>query len=165
MSENPPATADGSSNSVPFFNLQAWYQQQREHEQRANELLPANKTVVFDVLAAAGITHVIVHFDGYGDSGQIEDIETKAGDENAELPDDRIELINPIWDSADFERQTLTIPEAIETLAYAFLRQTHEGWENNDGAYGDFTFDVAERVITLDYNERYTASENYTHEL
>ncbi|MFX8227098.1 DUF6878 family protein, partial [Acinetobacter baumannii] len=27
----------------------------------------------------------------------------------------------------------------------------------------DFTFDVAERTIALDYNERYTASENYTH--
>ena len=31
---------------------------------------------------------------------------------------------------------------------------THDGWENSDGAYGDFTFDVAERTITLDYNER-----------
>jgi hypothetical protein len=46
-------------------------------------------------------------------------------------------------------------------LAYSFLRQTHEGWENNDGAFGDFTFDVAERSITLEYNERYTET-NYS---
>jgi hypothetical protein len=36
---------------------------------------------------------------------------------------------------------------------------THCGWENNDGAYGDFIFDVAKRTITLDFNERYTASD------
>ena len=35
--------------------------------------------------------------------------------------------------------------------------------ENNDGAYGDVIFDTEEETITLDYNERYTASENYTH--
>ena len=52
---------------------------------------------------------------------------------------------------------------AVECLAYDVLERTHGGWENNDGAYGDITFDVAERTITLDYNERYTASENYTH--
>jgi hypothetical protein len=52
---------------------------------------------------------------------------------------------------------------SIERLAYHLLERTHCGWENNDGAYGDFTFDVAERTITLDYNERYTASEYSQH--
>ena len=58
----------------------------------------------------------------------------------------------------------MTIQEAIETLVYDFLRQVHSGWEINDGAYGDFIFDVAERTIKLDYNERYTSSENFSHE-
>jgi hypothetical protein len=40
---------------------------------------------------------------------------------------------------------------------------THDGWENSDGAYGDFTFDIAERTITLDYNERYMQSEYSQH--
>ena len=35
---------------------------------------------MFDALAAAGITLIVVTFDGYGDSGQIENIEAKAGD-------------------------------------------------------------------------------------
>ncbi len=40
---------------------------------------------------------------------------------------------------------------------------THDGWENSDGAHGDFTFDVGERTITLDYNERYMQSEYSLH--
>jgi hypothetical protein len=55
------------------------------------------------------------------------------------------------------------MPEAIEQLAYDFLRETHDGWENNAGAYGDFYFDVAERTITLNYNERFEDSEYTQH--
>ena len=51
-----------------------------------------------------------------------------------------------------------------DLVAYDFLSETHGGWENNDGAYGEFSFDVAARTITLDYNERYTATEFYSHE-
>ena len=144
--------------------LPSWYQVEQEHARRANELLPGNKAVLFNALAAAGIISVHVEFDGYGDSGQIEDITAKASDEPAELPDERIEIFDPVWGSTEIEKQTMTIREAIEVLAYAFLRQTHAGWENNDGAYGDFTFNVAERTITLDYNERYTETNYSCHE-
>ena len=57
----------------------------------------------------------------------------------------------------------LSASEATENLAYDLLRQKHRGWENNDGAFGEFTFDVAAGMISLDYNERFTSSENYTH--
>lgn len=53
--------------------------------------------------------------------------------------------------------------EAIERLAYDFLEETHGGWENNEGAYGDFLFDVTERTITLNYNERIDTSEYTQH--
>ena len=49
------------------------------------------------------------------------------------------------------------------TLVYALLEQTHSGWENNDGAYGDFAFDVENRTIRLAYNERYVNSANSSH--
>ncbi len=164
MSDNHQNQTLNETTPDPNAVLQTWYQAEQEHTRRADEILPANKAVLFDALAAAGITSVHVEFDGYGDSGQIEDITVKAGEEPAELPDERIEIFDPVWGSADLEKQTVTIGEAIEALAYAFLRQTHAGWENNDGAYGDFTFDVATRTISLDYNERYTSSENYSHE-
>ncbi len=142
----------------------AFDQKQREYAHRAQELLAANKAVLFDSLAAAGIENVIVTFDGYGDSGQIEGINAREGVQTIPLPSDRIEIARTAWGSPAIERQTLTVQEAIETLVFDFLRQVHSGWEINDGAYGDFTFDVAERTIKLDYNERYTSSENFSHE-
>jgi hypothetical protein len=126
-------------------------------------LLPANKTALFDALAAAGIEIVTVIFDGYGDSGQIENIEARAGDATMALPPHEIEIASPVWGSSEIERRTQPVREAIETLAYAFLGQTHGGWENSDGAYGDFTFDVTERTITLDYNERHMESDYSQH--
>lgn len=155
---------DSESTPEPAIDYTAFEQKQREYARRAEEILVGNKTVLFDSLAAAGIETVIVRFDGYGDSGQIEDISTGAGEEATPLPLDRVEIARVIYESPEIERQTQTVREAIETLVYDFLRQTHDGWENSDGAYGEFTFDVTERTVKLDYNERYTSSENYSHE-
>jgi len=149
---------------APTPDFAAWDAKQKAFDASARDLLVQNKTVLFDALENAGITAVIVHFDGYGDSGQIEDIEVRKGDESSELPAVTIDVMSPVWDSREIDRKTSPIADAIETMAYDFLSQTHDGWENNDGAYGDFTFDVATRTITLDYNERYTASDNYIHD-
>jgi hypothetical protein len=127
------------------------------------ELQPQNQAALFDALAAAGITLIVVTFDGYGDSGQIENIEAKAGDAVVAMPAGEVEIAEAIWDQPEPSRSPVSIADAIERLAYDLLERTHCGWENNDGAYGDFTFDVAERTITLDYNERYTASEYSQH--
>lgn len=154
---------DAQTTPVPASDFAAWDQKERDHTSRADNLLPANKTTLFDALAAARITIVIVTFDGYGDSGQIENVEAKAGEELVALPSDNIEIARPVWGSCEIERQTLSIHDAIEAMAYAFLGQTHGGWENSEGAYGDFTFDVAERTITLDYNERQMESDYSQH--
>jgi hypothetical protein len=148
---------------VPALDFAAWDRQEREHASRADDLLPANKTALFDALVAANITVVVVTFDGYGDSGQIENIEAKTADEIVPLPAGAIEIARPVWGSNDIDRQSLSVHDAIEALVYSFLGQTHEGWENSDGAYGDFTFDVADRTITLDYNERRMESDYSQH--
>lgn len=127
------------------------------------ELQPLNKAMLFDALAAAGVTHVVVSFDGYGDSGQIENVEVKAGDTIVAMPEAMIEIVEAVWDQPGPNRATISIADEIERVVYDLLNDTHCGWEDNDGAYGDFTFDVAERTITLDYNERYTASDYSQH--
>jgi hypothetical protein len=53
--------------------------------------------------------------------------------------------------------------QAIETLCYGYLEHEHGGWENNDGAYGEFTFDVAGRRIDLEFNARFTDSTLFNH--
>ena len=149
-----------SSVNVPLSDLEI----KRAAQDRLHDALhPGNKAALFDALAAAGVTLVVVTFDGYGDSGQIENIEVKAGDTVIDMPTGETEIATAVWDQAEPDRSRISINDAIEQLAYDFLSQTHCGWENNDGAYGDFTFDVAERTITLDYNERYTASDYTQH--
>ena len=153
-----------TSQSDPDAGQAASLAKYQDHARRAAEAWPANKAALFDALARAGITSVIVNFDGYGDSGQIEQVEVRAGDATAELPAHQIEFVDPVLgDPQKVERSTHTLSDAIETLVYAFLEQSHSGWEDNDGAYGDFTFDVGNRTITLDYNERYTESDYSCH--
>lgn len=93
----------------------------------AEEALPGNKAALFDALAAAGITSVVVTFDGAGDSGQIESIEARRGDAAAAQPICDIEIATPAWDGSALHRRTLPLGEAIEQLAYAFLEETHGG--------------------------------------
>ena len=150
MTENPitPGTPDDGSG---YFQYLA---QERTYAERAEALRPANKTALFDALAQAGITSVLVRFNGEGDEGQIEEIDAVCGEAPAELPSREIEIAEPVWGSTEIRRTTLSVSDAIEALAFNLLEETHGGWENGDGAYGDFTFDVAERTITLAYNER-----------
>jgi hypothetical protein len=129
------------------------------------DALPLNKSALFDALAAAAIQTVVIEFDGCGDSGQLENI-TGLGAENTEipLPEDEIEMHDVQFEGPSISVVKRTVRDVLETLAYDFLEQTHDGWENGDGAHGEFTFDVATRSITLDYNERFTDSTNYQHE-
>ena len=69
-----------------------WEIKRAEHERHDAELRAVNKTAVFDALAAAGITIVIVAFVGYGDSGQIENVEAKAGEDLVALPSGEVEI-------------------------------------------------------------------------
>jgi hypothetical protein len=132
------------------------------HHRLCVELRLHNKTVVFDALDAAGIATVVVSFDGYGDSGQIERVEVEGAVDA--LPAATVEIATAIWGELEPQRQSMSLADAIEKLIYDFLGSAHDGWEDNDGAYGEFTFDVADRTIRLDYNERYTASVKYSHE-
>ena len=128
------------------------------------ELLPANKTAIFDALASTGIVSVVVFFDGCGDSGQIESIDARDAAGEAALPDVTVEFAAPSYADESINRRTMPLYDAIETMAYDLLRSAYCGWENNDGAYGEFSFDVAGRSISLDYNGRYVAVESSSHE-
>lgn len=146
------------------LDLAKWEEDRRMRANIRAEIRPANKIALFDALATAGITAVMVTFDGYGDSGQIESVDARSGENAADLPGVTIEIAAIGWGETEPSTAPMTIREAIEHLAYECLGDTHCGWENNDGAYGDFVFDVDTRAVTLDYTERYTATENFEHE-
>ena len=135
------------------------------HRDREAEVLPLNKAAVFDALGAAGISLLVVNFDGSGDSGQIEDIAASGPDgTHLVLPDGCIDYLEVGYGAPEPLMTKATVREVVENLSYAFLSTTHGGWENDDGAYGEFTFDVAQRGITLEYNERYTDTHFHEHQ-
>lgn len=136
-----------------------------DQDRRDAARLDENKTALFDRLAGSGIARIRVEFDGGGDSGQIESIEAEtAAGETADFPAQPIAL--RFHDRSDGDRHLIdhSPREAVEVLAYDCLGLEHSGWENNDGAYGTFVFDVATRSIRLEMNERVTESLFSEHE-
>lgn len=126
----------------------------------------ANKREIFDGLTAAGVGGVTVEFDGGGDSGQIESIQARNPDgEEVDLPAVAVSLHTP--SGLEGERAATDVPlsDAIEHLAYEALSQTHCGWENNEGGFGTFTFDVPGRRLQLTMNARVVEILASEHEL
>jgi hypothetical protein len=128
---------------------------------KANEL---NKPIVFGALAAAGLTRVTVEFDGIGDSGQIDEITAYAGETPAKVPLTSLTLHQAPQNSGDSRTAETTLRQAIETLCYDYLSQCHSDWQDNDGAYGTFEFDVRNQSIHLEFNERFVDSTNSKHD-
>ena len=125
---------------------------------------PGNQDRLLDGCIAAGITHANAPFDGAGDSGQIESIGAWSGDTAVDFPTTEIEYAALTWDNPEVEVRQLSLEDVVVQLAYDFLSDTHGGWENNDGAWGEFCFDAAARCIHLEFNEPFTSSELTTHE-
>lgn len=161
MSDNDETKFESTDNDASFARFMLEHD---EYRKRAAELDAANKKIVLDALAAHGVSQVLVAFDGYGDSGQIVSIDAWAGENPVDLHPISVMIDVAEWRQPVPTSTTMSVSEAIEHLAYSFLQQTHSGWENNDGAYGEFTFYVPDRTVMLDYNGRYTASKNFNHE-
>ena len=111
----------------------------------------------------AGITSVIVAFDGYGDTGQIASIEARVGETNVQLPVTSIVMLDVDDDGTTSSEREVPLREAIEILCYDLLVQEHDGWETDEGAFGAFTFRVADGSIVLDFNQRVIDSQHCIH--
>ena len=91
-------------------------------------------------LAAAAVSFVAVHFDGYGDSGVTEEVRCFDSEYYA------YEEHEPVAHDAAY------LQEHFETLV-------PRGYENDCGGFGDVVLDVAARKITVERNDRF---EDYT---
>ncbi len=140
-------------------DIMTGYQNYARAVKEANAL---NKAGLFDALSGAGVTRVRVEFDGEGDSGQLNNVLAYKGDSVSELPEITIEIRKADW-SGKVSAAQATLHDAIEELCYGFLSQEHDGWENNDGAYGEFTLEVTLRTIELEFNGRFSDIYTTTH--
>jgi hypothetical protein len=93
-----------------------------------------------DRLAAAGVTFVAVHFDGYGDDGATEEVKCYDSEYYA-------------WG----EHEPVT-HDASHLQEY-FEALVPLGYENDCGGFGDVVLDVSARKLTVERNDRF---EDYT---
>lgn len=135
----------------------------KQHGNALAEIGKVNKETVFDALLGANIEKVLVVFDGEGDSGQIESITAYKSDTETPMTTLSVTLKAVDWNGNAQPDAAFALPEAVERLCYDFLEQEHGGWENNDGAFGEFILNVTERTVTLDFNGRYTDVHTTTH--
>lgn len=125
-------------------------------EQRKAAMRPANKAPLFDALAAAGT--VTVTFDGTAAAARSRMSPRSAATRSPIFPRARSPRCRPNGTRRPCPAR-VNLAAAIEQLCHDLLQQSHPGWENNDGAFGEFVFDAAARMITPDHNKRYTATE------
>jgi hypothetical protein len=121
-------------------------------QQRREARLPKYKDAVFRLLRTARATEAVIEYDGEGDSGQIESVNLYSA-ANAPMPD------KPLSGRA---KQTLsalhlfkdTLHGALEAYAWELLWMHHDGFENNEGAYGTITINVVKETIEIEHNAR-----------
>ena len=154
-----------STQTAPSLTLVSpnWEEQRRKRDELTAEALEMNRAALFVALSAASITEIIVEFDGEGDSGQIDHVQASDANGTVGLPNERIAVASAPWDGDELARSDETLGEAIETVCYALLSANCGGWEINEGSYGMFVLDVAERTIELTHNERYVSVETSEH--
>jgi hypothetical protein len=118
-------------------------QPQQNNEQSLEPGQAAAKAAILaqcDQLAAAGVTFVAVHFDGYGDDGTTEEVKCYDSEWYASGEHEPVK-----YDASHLQ-------EHFEALVPF-------GYENDCGGFGDVVLNVSARKLTVERNDRF---EDYT---
>lgn len=130
-----------------------------------SEVGEGNREILFDILAREKVDEVTIEFDGGGDDGSLEPSDLPDEIKKIVVQGSRISL-GRIWDNSSTTirwKEDCTVEEILESLCYEVLENQYGGWENNDGAFGEFVFDVKKRTVHFSFNQRYTESELFEH--
>jgi hypothetical protein len=133
----PVAVPDATSS----FSLQRYYS-----EKLANVRVHLPEAA--HQLKAAGVECVHINYDGCGDSGQIESIGYTDRDGKPIDPAGKI---------------TITEDQLMD-LFYDLTQARHPGWENNDGAFGEFEWNLMDDTLKHTHNDRFTDYDTTEHE-
>lgn len=130
---------------------------QAERDATADLQIAALKASLLPLFKLNGIATIKIRFDGYADSGAIE--QTTFFDANGmvvECPDIPVSREG---------KDEVKLASLLEDFAYEALERHHDGWEINDGAFGELLIDVAEENFQLDCNLRFTSYDSHSTEL
>jgi hypothetical protein len=124
------------------------------------------KAAVITPLKEAGIASVTITFDGYGDSGAIEETDyTNIAGETCDCPEVELEIAPEQDHLPCLAQSSVALSQALEDLAYLALEQHHPGWEINEGSNGTLTVDVGEASFTLECEVRFIDYEAHSTEV
>lgn len=135
--------------------IEGFAARQAERRTKREATLDRLKQVTIAVLRAAKIATVEITFDGYGDSGTIEDITCIAMDGGVtDCPQRQVELTLEEADNG-WAAAAMSLSEALEDVGYIALELHHPGWEINEGSSGALEIDVAKGAFTLECRTRF----------
>jgi hypothetical protein len=137
------------SNAPPTLSListssDSLAQYERERLENVRRHLPEARRQ----LQAAGIDSVQILYDGCGDSGCIENVAYMDGQGSA----------------VDVAGKLAMTEEQLMDLFYDLTQARHPGWENNDGAYGEFDWNLKDDALKHTHNDRFTDYDTTEHE-
>lgn len=103
-----------------------------------------------------GIVKIEVSYEGYGDSGDIENIDFY--DASGKALDD-FTVPNPYFGRDELENEQVDFTELLQELVWTWLEHAHGGWEINEGSTGHYTLTLDENVLTVanTHDSRYTS--------
>lgn len=137
-----------------------------ERTARVDAELHHLKQAVIPSLRTANIASVEIRFDGYGDSGAVDEIACRdASGQALACPDVAIDVASPDGPEDPGEIRQELLQSALESLTYLALERHHPGWEDNEGAAGTLEIEVATQTFMLDCKVRYIEHDDYYTEL
>ncbi len=136
-----------------------------------------NKKIIFKALKVLKIKEVSVEYNGYGDSGQINDVlYYKTSDKPVDIDklSNGLKLIglkrSSGWSPHSARNyqdapSDYTLSQAINDLCYDLLEEKHPGWEINSGSDGTFTFTVSNEKIKWEHSDIVEERDLYEYEV
>ena len=124
-----------------------------------------NEEILFDFFIDSGVKTCVVTFNGGGDDGQIGDITISPKNPNFMERNVRGVKVHTgySWDekngnTSKYSKTEVTVEELIEHVCYQVLEKHFCGWEDNEGSFGEFRFNMKTRKIELDFNHNFVQS-------
>jgi hypothetical protein len=93
-------------------------------------------------MRALGVTRIEIQYEGYGDSGNVEDV-------------------TPIPATVKLAHG---LNQRVETFGWDFAYALNPGFENNEGGYGSFEWNLETDKINVSHSNRYVESDTTDYE-
>ena len=119
-----------------------FYAQMLDSQRRAAEQRVETRAALLTELRALGVRSIEVQYEGYGDSGNVEDVV---------VAPDTVTLTN------DLRRR-------VEDFGWDFAYALNPGFENNEGGYGELSWSLEADKIDVSYSNRYIETNTTEHE-